>query len=171
MSNITSARNYSSFVKECRFFFCQTVYEGDWDGKEKYIVSSDTAEEVLWEKYPEIMRALSPYLFCNAACGDVYAESLKNIGKFDKRKSNTISFGDTAEIEDLIELDVPEMEAKMLIAEGLSACTPLQRERIQKYYMDGMTLSQIAEGKNVSAVQQSIAAGMKRIKKFFEVHP
>ena len=71
MSNITKAKKYSTFVKECRFFFCQSIFEGDWDGKEKYIVSSDTPERVLREKYPEIMKALSPYLFCNAACGDI----------------------------------------------------------------------------------------------------
>ena len=171
MPNITKAKNYSAFVKECRFFFCQSIFEGDWDGKEKYIVSSDTPERVLWEKYPEIMKALSPYLFCNAACGDIYAESLRNIDKFRKRGTNTISFGAVEVIEDQICSEAPEMELQLLIAEGLSACTPLQRERIQKYYLEGMTLSQIAGGRNISNVQQSIEAGIRKIKKHFGVDP
>ena len=75
MKSITSERNYEAFVQECRFFYCQEIYEGDWDGKEQFIVASDTPEDELLEKYPEIMERLSPYLFCNAACGEAYAET------------------------------------------------------------------------------------------------
>ena len=156
MSNITNLKNYSSFVKECRFFYCQTVFDGDWDGREKFIVSSDTTENELWMKYPEIMKALSPYMFCNAACGDIYAESLKNINKFRKRSSNTIDFGAIEVLEDQMDIEAPELGIRLILSEGLSVCTPLQRERIQKYYIEGMSLSEIAEGKNISTVQQSI---------------
>lgn len=134
MSNITNLKNYSSFVKECRFFYCQTVFDGDWDGREKFIVSSDTTENELWMKYPEIMKALSPYMFCNAACGDIYAESLKNINKFRKRSSNTIDFGAIEVLEDQMDIEAPELGIRLILSEGLSVCTPLQRERIQKYY-------------------------------------
>ncbi|MCI6157874.1 MAG: hypothetical protein MR660_07315 [Peptoniphilaceae bacterium] len=171
MSNITKLKNYASFVQECCFFFCQSIYEGDWDGREKYIVSSDTPEEELRKKYPEIMKALSPYLFCNAACGDIYSESLKNIDKFKKRSSNTIEFGSIEVVEDQIIAEKPELEMKLMIEEGLSVCTPLQRVRIKQYYIEGMTLSQIARGKNISSVQQSIDAGIRKMKKFFGVHP
>ena len=153
MSNITNLKNYSSFVKECRFFYCQTVFDGDWDGREKFIVSSDTTENELWMKYPEIMKALSPYMFCNAACGDIYAESLKNINKFRKRSSNTIDFGAIEVLEDQMDIEAPELG------------------RIQKYYIEGMSLSEIAEGKNISTVQQSIDAGIKKMKNFFGVDP
>ena len=140
MSNITNLKNYSSFVKECRFFYCQTVFDGDWDGREKFIVSSDTTENELWMKYPEIMKALSPYMFCNAACGDIYAESLKNINKFRKRSSNTIDFGAIEVLEDQMDIEAPELGIRLILSEGLSVCTPLQRERIQKYYIEGMSL-------------------------------
>ena len=159
MSSITNLKNYSSFVKECRFFYCQTVFDGDWDGREKLM------------KYPEIMKALSPYLFCNAACGDIYAESLKNINKFRKRSSNTIDFGAIEVLEDQMDIEAPELGIRLILSEGLSVCTPLQRERIQKYYIEGMSLSEIAEGKNISTVQQSIDAGIKKMKNFFGVDP
>lgn len=125
MSNITNLKNYSSFVKECRFFYCQTVFDGDWDGREKFIVSSDTTENELWMKYPEIMKALSPYMFCNDACGDIYAESLKNINKFRKRSSNTIDFGAIEVLEDQMDIEAPELGIRLILSEGL--CTARRR--------------------------------------------
>lgn len=117
------------------------------------------------------MKALSPYMFCNAACGDIYAESLKNINKFRKRSSNTIDFGAIEVLEDQMDIEAPELGIRLILSEGLSVCTPLQRERIQKYYIEGMSLSEIAEGKNISTVQQSIDAGIKKMKNFFGVDP
>jgi DNA-directed RNA polymerase specialized sigma subunit len=171
MSKITNAENYPAFIEECRFFFCDSLYEGDWDGKEKYILASDTSEEVLWAKYPEIMEELSPYLFCSAACGEVYAESRRNIEKFNKRRLNTWSFGSVDDVEDQVDYDAEDTEVAVLIEEGLSVCTPTQRERISKYYLEGLTLRQIADGANISSVQQSINAGLKKIRNFFEGNP
>ncbi len=168
MSSITTQKNYSSFIRECRFFFCQKLFEGQWEGKEKYIVASDTPEDELLKKYPEIMKALSPYVFCNAACGDVYAESVKNMDKFIKRSKSTISFGEIEVLENQIAYNEADNESQELIKEGLSICTPLQRERIIKYYIEGKNLRQIANGKNIANVQQSIQTGLKKIKKYFE---
>lgn len=100
-----------------------------------------------------------------------YAESLKNINKFRKRSSNTIDFGAIEVLEDQMDIEAPELGIRLILSEGLSVCTPLQRERIQKYYIEGMSLSEIAEGKNISTVQQSIDAGIKKMKNFFGVDP
>ncbi len=62
MSNITSEKYYDLFIQEARFFYCQDIYEGDWDRNEKYIVTSDTLEDVLWEHHPKIMK--NCLLFC-----------------------------------------------------------------------------------------------------------
>ena len=168
MSSITTQKNYSSFIQECRFFFCQKLFEGQWDGKEKYIVASDTPEGELLKKYPEIMKALSPYVFCNAACGEAYSESTKNMDKFIKRSKSTISFGEIEVLESQIGYNETDNDSQDLIKEALSVCTPLQRERIIKYYIEGMNLRQIANGKNIANVQQSIQAGLKKIKNYFE---
>ena len=63
-------------------------------------------------KYPEIMKALSPYMFCNVACGDIYAESLKNINKFRKRSSNTIDFGAIEVLEDQMDIEATRIGHK-----------------------------------------------------------
>lgn len=171
MAIIKQLDKYELFVQEARFFFCQDIYEDDWEGKEKYIVASDTPEDVLRKNYPEIMQALSPYFFCNSACGDVYAESKRNIDKFKKRRGSTLSFGQIEVIEDLVASSSNPEERAFLIKEALSVCTPLQRDRIQKYYLEGMTLREIANGKDPKTIKESIAAGIKRIQKFFELHP
>ena len=128
------------------------------------------------EKYPEIMERLSPYLFCNAACGEAYAETKGNIDKFRTRRMNTISFGSSEDFEDLLPDDSLldgslSMEEMTILAEGLKVCTPIQRERIIKYFITGMNLKEIANGNNISAIKESIYAGIKRIKKIYTGNP
>ena len=170
MSNITSEKNYDLFIQEVRFFYCQDIYEGDWEGKEKYIVASDTPEKELWRKYPAIMKKLSPYMFCDSASGEVFVESAKNISKFKKRAKKTMSFGEIEILENMVAEEDLESEFMLLIKEGLSVCTPIQRERILKYYIEGMTLDEIAEGKSRSAVIQSIESGIKKIQIFYGIN-
>ena len=64
-----------------------------------------------------------------------------------------------------------EMDTMLLIEEGLAACTPIQRDRIRKYYLEGMTLEEIADGKDCKSISESIAAGLKKIKKLFDAYP
>lgn len=170
MSNLNKSDKYELFIQEARFFFCQDIYEGDWDCKEQYIIASDTPEKELWRKYPEIMKKLSPYMLCDSASGEVYAESARNINKFKKRARKTISFGTIEIVEDMVATEDSRSENRLLIEEGLSICTPIQRDRIRKYYIEGMTLDEIAEGKSRSAVFRSIKAGIKKIQVFYGVN-
>lgn len=169
MSNITNETNYDLFIREVHFFYCQDIFEGDWDGKEKYIVASDTPEDVLRELYPEIMKKLSPYLFCDAACGEVYAESKRNIDKHKKRASTTTSYGSIEVFETMITNDSQSTDIILAIEEMLSVCTPIQQDRIRKFYLEGMSISEIANGKNINAVYKSIRSGLKKIQKIYHV--
>ena len=169
MSNITSEKNYDLFIQEARFFFCQDIFEGDWDGKEKYIVASDTPEDVLLEHYPEIMKKLSPYLFCDAACGEVYAESKRNIDKHKKRASTTTSYGSIEVFEKMITDGSQSTDMIIMIEEMLSVCTPIQRDRIRKFYLEGMPIPEIANGRSIKAVYKSIRAGLIKIQKIYHV--
>ena len=65
MSKITTMENYKLFIQECRFFYCKELYGSEWSGIEKFIISSDIPENKLQEKYPEILKVLSPYIHCN----------------------------------------------------------------------------------------------------------
>lgn len=169
MSNITGEKNYDLFIQETRFFYCQDIFEGDWDGKEKYIVASDTPEDVLLVHYPEIMKKLSPYLFCNAACGEVYAESKKNIDKHKKRASTTTSYGSIEVFEKMITDGSQSTDMILIIEEMLSVCTPIQRDRIRKFYLEGMPIPEIANGRSIKAVYKSIRAGLIKIQKKYHV--
>lgn len=172
MISITTYEGYKEFIKECKFYFCQDIYEGDWDGKERYFVCSDTPEQNLIEKYPAIMKALSPYFYCDAACGEAFAETQQNLWKYQKRAYITDSLddplgpGEMAASWNHVGSDV---EAKMMFKEAFSLCTPNQRERLMLFFVDGLSLEQIAGGKySRAAVYKSITKGIKKIKNFYE---
>ena len=171
MSNIKYVANYDSFIKEARFFYCQDIYEGDWDGKERFIVASDTPEKELWKKYPIIMKKLSPYMFCNAACGEIYTESKRNIDKFKKRDYVSLSSDLIDVLADGYNTYASDVEKTIFIQEALSICTPIQRERIIEFYLEGMSLDEIARGKSLSTISESIEAGIKKIRIFYGIDP
>ena len=81
-----------------------------------------------------------------------------------------MSFGEIEILENMVAEEDLESEFMLLIKEGLSVCTPIQRERILKYYIEGMTLDEIAEGKSRSAVIQSIESGIKKIQIFYGIN-
>lgn len=171
MKSITTYEGYKEFIKECKFYYCQDIYEGDWDGKERYFVCSDTPEQNLLEKYPAIMKALSPYFYCNAECGKAFAETKKNLCKYQMRSFITdsldASFG-PGEEPTAWKNSGSEVEAKLMLKEAFSVCSQIQKERIYLYFVDGLSLEQIANGKcSKTAVYLSITEGIKKIKKFY----
>lgn len=167
MSDITRQDNYEEFTKECKFFYCQYIYEGDWDGKEKFIVASDTPEEELLKKYPRIMKKLSPYMFCNAECGEVYSESARNIEKYRKRSELEFALDDKEYegLEYACDSCADQLEIAELIEKALALCTPIQRERLIKHYMEGYEIAELSAGTCRSAVNESIQAALKKIRK------
>lgn len=173
MRSITTYEGYEDFKKECSFFYCQEIYEGDWLGVERYIICTDTPELALVERFPMIMKALSPYLLCGSNCAEVFGETKKNLDKFKKRSLITDSVDESEfqhEYEYLSSLPLcSTVEGKVMFMDALLACTPLQRERIQQYYFENMTLAEIAGGKySTQAVGASIQDGIKNMKKYFE---
>lgn len=164
MSDITRQDNYEEFTKECKFFFCQYIYEGDWDGKEKYIVASDTPEEELLKKYPTIMKRLSPYMFCNAECGKVYSESANYINKHSKRIANMVYFGDEVgeEFDFPMESFVEKYMDKEVLKDSMNACTKIQREYINLHYVMGVSIREISimYGRHEKTVQKVIYKGL-----------
>ena len=170
MSDITRQDNYEEFTKECKFFFCQYIYEGDWDGKEKYIVASDTPEEELLKKYPRIMKKLSPYVLCSSECGEVFSESKKNIDKFYRRNCED-TYYDEADFS-YIPLDQSFEENIMhaqLVEQALALCTPIQKERLIKHFAEGYTLPELStcSSTSTSTVKDSINLALKKIRKNF----
>ena len=57
----------------------------------------------------------------------------------------------------------------VIIEEMLSVCTPIQRDRIRKFYLEGMPIPEIANGRSIKAVYKSIRAGLIKIQKIYHV--
>lgn len=175
MISITKLPGYSEFTKECKFFYCKNpdVYGQDWSGAEDYIVTSDTSEEIIKRKYPEIMQALSPYLFCGAACGAAIADGMRNTQKFQKREAIYTHYSLDEDFEQNLSdhedwscsYPIETVEMRMMIEEAMQDCTDIEKERIIKYFFHGMTLEKIACGKNPSSIMRAIDAGLKKIRK------
>lgn len=175
MINITELPGYPKFKEECKYFFCKNpdVYGPDWSGTENYIIASELSEATLVGKYPEIMRALSPYLYCDAACGEAIADGMRNTQKFQKRETiyTHYSLDEDFEQDYLAEDEiscsstVEIVEMRMMIDEALKHCTAVEKERIINYYYYGMTLEQIADGKAIASIWESINTALKKIQK------
>ena len=65
----------------------------------------------------------------------------------------------------MITNDSQSTDIILAIEEMLSVCTPIQQDRIRKFYLEGMSISEIANGKNINAVYKSIHSGLKKSKK------
>ena len=69
--------------------------------------------------------------------------------------------------------DETEDETQALIQKMMSLVSDKQRKRLIEYFINGKTLNEIAEeeGTHHSTVDESIKAGVKKIKKYFSKHP
>lgn len=167
--NIKNLPGYSKFVKECKFHPCkgELMYGDGWTGSEKYIIASDQEEKILIQEYPDIMRALTPYLFLSAEIGTEIGISIANSKKYFARSSRhgeeslDDSYANQSEGDELLNT--------LCMEEALAVCTPSQRNRIVRHYIDGISQKEIAEEENVAipAVNLSIKAGLRAMKKYF----
>ena len=62
-----------------------------------------------------------------------------------------------------------EVIKKVDIDAALKTCTPVQRERVQLHYFQGLSFTEIAKLQRCDegAVRQSISAALKKLKKYF----
>ena len=113
------------------------------------------------------MKKLSPYMFCNAECGEVYSESVRNIEKYRKRSELEFALDDNEYegLEYACDSCAEQLEMAELIEKALALCTPIQRERLIKHYMEGYEVKELSAGTCRSAVKESIQAALKKIRK------
>lgn len=181
MINITKLPMYEEFIEDCKFFYCKNpdVYGPDWSGTENYIIASELPENTMVGKYPEIMQALSPYLYCDAACGEAIAEGMRNNQKFEKRRSNFIHYELDEDFEQKLSSQddsacanpIEQIELQMMCEKALSFCTEVEKERLVKYFYLEMNLTEIANGKSFQAISYSINEALKKIRKKMTQQP
>lgn len=167
---ITLTKNYSEFVKECKFFDCRNdkfVYT-DWVGDADYIIATDLSEEDLIRKYPECVKALSPYILVSSAIGDVFTESRNNNLKHDYRMKGTYSIDLMEEYLVYGEHGMSsDSELSDEIRDALKSLTKVQRERFLLNVLDGRTYEEIGGSKvSPQAIKKSIDQAKEKLKKF-----
>ena len=66
---IRNLPGYAEFRTVCSFEKCEDEYPG-WTGKEKYIVFSQLSRRELERRFPEITKAISPYILIDDSVSD-----------------------------------------------------------------------------------------------------
>jgi len=166
---------YTEFRSCCRFEKCEDEYPG-WTGKEKYIVFSQFSRSDLESRFPEITKAISPYILIDASVSNALVEYKRNEDKHHWRavhRQTNFGFVEFTEIHypelvtDRMEEDV---SLKMLLEQAMEQLTEVQRRRIKMRYFEGLTYAQIAKLEQATdpAVLKSVNAALEKMKKFLE---
>lgn len=172
---IRSLPGYTEFRSCCRFEKCEDEYPG-WTGKEKYIVFSQFSRSDLESRFPEITKAISPYILIDASVSNALVEYKRNEDKHHWRavhRQTNFGFDEFTEIHypelvtDRMEEDV---SLKMLLEQAMEQLTEVQRRRIKMRYFEGLTYAQIAKLEQATdpAVLKSVNAALEKMKKFLE---
>lgn len=179
------------FKKECKLIYLDREYNG-FIGDQKWAIITDLSEEELRRKYVAVLEKYIPYILLSKAQGEPILESIRNNHKFEMRSKRTtepfdyddellplfhselLSFVDPLEEkEKIIERAKEEHALDELIIKvqkALSLMKPIQRDRLIKNVVRGLSSRKIAkeEGVNYSTVDKSIKAAKKNFRRIFE---
>ncbi len=168
--NIKDIKGYDEFKKHCSFELCTKHYP-DWIGPEKYIVITDDAEENLLEAFPEIMKALAPYVIVGR-----YFDALNEKDRYNTKKHGSqigLSIDSIDDYEDLAEGFITQDFSESVcmtdaIVNAMSHLNPLQRSRVERRFFGCMTITAIAaeDGVDESTARKAITAALKIMKKY-----
>lgn len=176
MKKLTVNEQEELFAQDCKLINLRYEYSG-FTGTEKWAIVTELSEEALWDKYPDIISRYMPFILLSMAQGEVISESHRNDDKYEKRSKRTIDmYGyeddvfeqfhpksitpfidpfDKAE-EEQIEEEKERLRQLELskVRQALSMLQPVQRERLLKSVLLGISSRKIAkeEGINYSSV-------------------
>lgn len=185
MSNIYKQilmENVLDIIKKREFYYIRTkVLYPDFVGPE-YIIVTDDADIV--KKHPKmagmIIVSISKFESMAEEYNRYYANEVKHIRRIERSYNDEGYTEDGVEDEngethsnlpdvDLhpVEEAVEAKERKTMLIKALEELTPIQRERIKKYYFQQMTYEEIARSENVGKMTayRSIRAGINKIRK------
>lgn len=192
IKKLTVKKQVELFAQDCKLINLRYEYSG-FTGTEKWAIITELSEEALWDKYPDVISRYTPFILLSMAQGEVISESHRNNDKYEKRSKRTIDvYGYEDDIfeqfhpksiapfidpfdkakEEQIEEEKEKLRQLELskVRQALSMLQPVQRERLLKSVLLGISSRKIAkeEGINYSSVDKSIAAAIKNFKKFYE---
>ena len=172
MTKLTLEQQELLFANDCKLINLRYEYHG-YTGTEKWAIVTELAEEELWVKYPDVIRRYTPFILLSMAQGEVIDESYRNNDKYEKRAKRTIDvYGYEDDISEQFhrELITPfvdpfeqaeeeriEEEKEQLrqleiakVRKVLEMLKPVQRERLIKAILLGMSSRKIAKEEGVS---------------------
>ena len=167
---IRDINGYEEFKKHCSFEPCGKRYPG-WVGKEKYIVITDEDERSLLESFPQIMKALSPYVIVGRSFSRLNEAERYNTNKH--ASGTALSINSAGGYEDLAKGFVTEDFSERLcdkdaVCRALMCLTSLQRSRVERLFFAGMTLKEIAreDAVSVPSVHESISSALAKMRAY-----
>lgn len=192
--NVNINVNFDSieeFKKFCKVFYLEREYPNHL-GNADWLIISDLSEDEIQKRFSEIISKYIPYILLSQEQGEPILESIKNNHKHEMRSkrstepfnyddellplfhSELLSFVDPLEEKDrIIERVKEEIELDELIEKvqkTLSLMKPIQRDRLIKNVVRGLSSRKIAkkEGVNYSTVDKSIKAAKKNFRLIFK---
>lgn len=163
------------FAADCKVIELKYEYKG-YTGAERYGLITALSEQELCHRYGCLLDSYVPYIVLNLAFAEIRDDFRRNEQKFEKRRERGHLFGIDEEFDshhpesatpDCMETVLEnEMTSELRLA--IQRLNPVQRHRLIKHFFEGMSSRAIAdeEGVNYSAVDKSIAAALKNLKKF-----
>lgn len=150
-------------------------------GKENYALITDMSETELKEIYGCDLDQYEPYVMMTLEMGEVIFESHRNDWKHLKRQ---VKYGcdysvsdeefdehhpECAEIPDYLTYIAAD-EKYVQLHSAIKMLSPIQRERINKFYFEQMSANEIAGEENVSvqAIRKSLEKGISTLKELIE---
>lgn len=192
--NVNINVNFDSveeFKKFCKVLYLEREYPNHL-GNADWLIISDLSEEQLQKRFSKTLSKYIPYILLSNEQGEPILESIRNNHKHEMRSKRTtepfnyddellplfhselLSFVDPLEEkEKIIERAKEEHALDELIIKvqkTLSLMKPIQRDRLIKNVVRGLSSRKIAkeEGVNYSTVDKSIKAAKKSFRRIFE---
>lgn len=191
--NLSIKQQEILFSSECKVIDLRYEYVG-YIGEEKYAIVTDLTKDELLAKYPDVICRYTPFVLLSILHGEVIRDFHRNEDKFQKRdirnhnlyggyedgvsersyREFVTTYEDPVQqaIREAYELEMKQVHHRNIlkVQKTLSLMKPIQKDRLIKSVVKGMSSREIAkeESVNYSTVDKSISAAKKNFKKYFE---
>lgn len=191
--NLSIKQQEILFSNECKVIDLRYEYVG-YIGEEKYAIVTDLTKDELLAKYPDVICRYTPFVLLSILHGEVIRDFHRNEDKFQKRdirnhnlyggyedgvsersyREFVTTYEDSVQqaIREAYELEMKQVHHRNIlkVQKTLSLMKPIQKDRLIKSAVKGMSSREIAkeESVNYSTVDKSISAAKKNFKKYFE---
>ena len=168
-----------TFNDECTVIDMKMEYEG-YIGNEQYGIVTKLSEELLKEKYKDIIESYEPFLILPEGYLEILNEYRRNESKYLMRRQRYEDMYDvtnpdfanyhpecsteSAEIEFMFDEELAE------IKEMLDVLTETEKRRVVLSVFFQMSYREISHKENVNftAIGRSISSGLTKLKKFYK---